>query len=47
MAAGTSNVLDFLLVKTNLDKAVINLIQLKYEYQLRAKIVNFYKNGNW
>ena len=47
MAAGTSNVIDYLLVKTNLDKAVINLIQLKYEYQLRGKIVNFYQNGNW
>ncbi len=42
MVAGTSNVIDYLLVKTNLDKAVINLIQLKYECQLRSKIVNFY-----
>jgi outer membrane protein len=47
MAAGTSNLLDYLLVKTNLDKAVINLIQLKYEYQLRAKIVEFYQKGSW
>jgi len=47
IGAGTSNAIEYLLVKTNYDRAVVNLIQLKYEYQLRFSIVQFYQTGKW
>ncbi len=47
ISAGTSNAIEYLLVKTNYDRAVVNLIQFKYEYQLRYAIVQFYQTGKW
>jgi outer membrane protein len=44
---GTANTLDYILAKTNYDRAKINLIQVKYEYMLRLKIVRFYQTGGW
>jgi outer membrane protein len=44
---GTANTLDYILAKTNYDRAKINLIQVKYEYMLRLKIVQFYQTGGW
>jgi outer membrane protein len=44
---GTANTLDYILAKTNYDRAKINLIQVKYEYMLRLKIVQFYQTGSW
>lgn len=41
--AGTINSMDFNLSKTNLDKAKLNLIQAKYDYLLRVRILEFYK----
>jgi outer membrane protein len=41
--AGTINSMDFNLSKTNLDKAKLNLIQAKYDYLLRVRILEFYE----
>ena len=47
MAAGTNNVIDYILAKSNLDKALSTSIQSKYGLLLQNKIINFYQTGFW
>jgi outer membrane protein len=42
--AGAINSLDYNIAKTNLDRARGNLIQSKYDYIFRTKILDFYQN---
>lgn len=42
--AGAINSVDYNLAKTNLDKARSNLVQAKYDYIFRTKILDFYQN---
>lgn len=42
--AGASNFTDYNLAKTRLDQAASNLIQAKYNYVFRVKILDFYQN---
>lgn len=44
LEAGASNIVDFNLAKTNLDRAMLNLIQAKYDFVFRLKILDFYQN---
>jgi outer membrane protein len=41
---GASNFVDYNLAKTNLDRALANEIQAKYDYLFRLKILDFYQN---
>ena len=41
---GSLNALDYSISKTNLDRARINLIQAKYDYIFRIKILDYYQN---
>jgi outer membrane protein len=41
--AGVITSVDYLIAKNNLDKANINLITAKYDYVLRAKILDYYQ----
>jgi outer membrane protein len=41
--SGVGNSYDYLLVKNSLDRATINLINAKYDYVLRTKVLDFYK----
>ena len=43
-SAGAINSVDYNIAKTNLDRARINLIQAKYDYLFRTKILDFYQN---
>lgn len=40
---GVINAVEFLLVKNNFDRSTINLIQAKYEYTFRTKLLDFYQ----
>lgn len=40
---GVGNTIDYLTAKTNLDRANINLINAKYDYVLRIRILDFYQ----
>lgn len=40
---GVSTQIDFLIAKTNLDRANINLISAKYDYLFQTKILDFYQ----
>jgi outer membrane protein len=40
---GVGNSIDYLTAKNNLDRANLNLINAKYEYVLRIKILDYYK----
>ena len=40
---GVGNSIDYLTAKNNLDRANINLINSKYDYVLRTKILDYYK----
>ncbi|UBM60902.1 TolC family protein [Marinilongibacter aquaticus] len=42
--AGASNFVDYNIAKSNLDRANANLIQSKYDYLFRIKILDFYQN---
>lgn len=42
--AGAINAVDFNLAKVNLDRARAELVQAKYDYLLRTKILDFYQN---
>jgi outer membrane protein len=42
--AGSLNSVDYNIAKTNLDRAKSNLIQTKYDYVFRVKILDFYQN---
>jgi outer membrane protein len=41
--SGVGNSIDYLTAKNNLDRANINLISAKYDYVLRAKILDYYQ----
>jgi outer membrane protein len=41
--AGVGNSIDYLTAKNNLDRSNINLINAKYDYVLRTKILDYYK----
>jgi len=41
--SGVGNSYDYLLVKNSLDRATINLINAKYDYVLRTKVLDYYK----
>lgn len=43
-SVGSLNALDYNISKTNLDRAKSNLIQAKYDYVFRIKILDFYQN---
>lgn len=43
--SGSINSAEYLLVKNNLDRAVINLAVARYEYLFRTKLLNFYEAG--
>ncbi len=45
--AGTVNSIEFILAKTNFDRANSNLVQAKYAFLLQEKILKFYENGDW
>ena len=45
--AGTVNTLEYILAKTNLDRASSNLVQAKYGLLLSEKILTFYETGQW
>lgn len=47
ISAGTVNYIEYVLAKTNFDRAKSNLVQAKYEFLLQNKILDFYKNGEW
>ena len=42
--AGTINSLDYNIIKSNLDRAKINLVQAKYDYLLRTRVLDFYQD---
>jgi outer membrane protein len=42
--AGASTIVDYIIVKNNLDRARTNLIIAKYDYILRTKILDYYQN---
>ncbi|GAA4410433.1 TolC family protein [Nibrella viscosa] len=42
--AGALNSVDYNIAKTNLDRARANLVQAKYDYIFRTKILDFYQN---
>jgi outer membrane protein len=42
-ANGAINANEFLLVKNNLDRTKINMVQAKYEYTFRTKLLDFYQ----
>lgn len=44
---GTSSATEYVIAKSNYDKAKINLIQAKYEYRFLQIIVQFYQTGSW
>ncbi|MBC7915682.1 MAG: TolC family protein [Pyrinomonadaceae bacterium] len=41
--AGVSTVVDYMIAKNNLDRANINLINARYEFVLRARIIDYYR----
>ncbi|MFT5885517.1 MAG: outer membrane protein [Arcticibacterium sp.] len=45
--AGTLNSIQYILAKTNFDRANSNLVQAKYSFLLQEKILNFYEQGEW
>lgn len=40
---GAINAVEYLLVKTSFDRSTINLIQSKYEYHFRTKVLDYYQ----
>jgi outer membrane protein len=42
--AGASNATDYAIAKTNLDRSRAGLVQAKYDYVFRLKILDFYQN---
>ena len=44
LTAGVGTTVDYVLAKSNLDRANINLIAAKYEFVLRKKVLDYYQN---
>jgi outer membrane protein len=40
---GVSNILDYITSKNNMDISKLNLSQIKYEYLLRVKVLEYYR----
>jgi len=40
---GVSNFLNYVTSKNNLDNAKVNLVNAKYEYLLRVKVLDYYR----
>jgi len=45
--AGTANVFEYALAKANLGKAQANAIQARYEYMMKQRLLQFYRQGSW
>lgn len=45
--AGTANIFEYALSKANLGKSQANAIQAKYEYMMKQRLLQFYRQGNW
>lgn len=45
--AGTILNSEYILAKTNFDRANSNLVQSKYNYLMQEKIITFYREGSW
>lgn len=45
--AGTANIFEYALAKANLGKAQANAIQAKYEYMMKQRLLQFYRQGSW
>lgn len=44
LAAGVGTTVDYIIAKSNIDRANINLINAKYDFVLRKKILDYYQN---
>lgn len=44
LAAGVGTTVDYIIAKSNLDRSDINLINAKYDFVLRKKILDYYQN---
>lgn len=44
LTAGVGTTVDYIIAKSNVDRANINLINAKYDFVLRKKILNYYQN---
>ncbi|MDQ1085851.1 MULTISPECIES: TolC family protein [unclassified Siphonobacter] len=44
--AGTLNVVEYNIAKTNLDRAKLNQVQARYDYLFRVKILDYYQGKN-
>ena len=47
LEAGTVGLVDFILAKTNYARAVMNLVQAKYDFLLQQKLIGFYETGKF
>ena len=45
--AGTANIFEYALAKANLGKAQANAIQARYEYMMKQRLLQFYRQGTW
>jgi len=45
--AGTANIFEYALAKANLGKAQANAIQARYEYMMKQRLLQFYRQGSW
>jgi len=45
--AGTLNTIEYILAKTNYDRANSTIVQAKYQYLLQKKLLDFFDSGNW
>ncbi|HEV7347699.1 TolC family protein [Telluribacter sp.] len=45
--AGTANIFEYSLAKANLARAQANAIRSRYEYQMRQRLLQFYRQGGW
>lgn len=45
LTAGVGTTVDYIIAKSNLDRANINLINAKYDFVLRKKILDYYQNA--
>ena len=47
LEAGTVGLVDFILAKTNYARAIVNLVQAKYDFLLQQKLIGFYQTGKF
>ncbi|MDQ3278439.1 MAG: TolC family protein [Bacteroidota bacterium] len=46
LTAGVGTTVDYIIAKSNLDRANINLISAKYDFVLRKKVLDYYQSNN-